>query len=344
MSSQKVKGSLDMNSRERVFALLEGRPTDHLAVMPITMMFAARHIGAKYGGYAVDHRVLVEAQIRTAQDFAFDHVSAITETREAPDCGAVIQYFEDQPYAIEERQARLAEKADLANLKSPDPRDAQHMRDRIQAIALLKEKVGHEKIVEGWVEGPCGAAADLRGIHTLMLDFFDDALFVRELFEFVLQLGLRFGRAQIAAGADVIGVGDPVASLVGPRIYEEMVWPFQKQLVDGLHRMGACVRLHICGDIRHILEAIGRLDCEIVDIDSMVPISAAREKMGVEQILLGGIDPVRVMQDGTSLQVAEAIAECHRQAGPRFILGAGCEVPPATPAENLLELSRYASD
>ena len=36
-----------MNSRDRVFAMLGGRPVDCLPVMPITMMFAADQIGAK---------------------------------------------------------------------------------------------------------------------------------------------------------------------------------------------------------------------------------------------------------------------------------------------------------
>ena len=111
-----------MTGRERVLALLDGRPVDHLPLMPITMMFAADQIGAKYGTYALDHRVMVEAQIRTAEKFAFDHVSGITETREAPDCGAAVRYFEDQPYAMDEQNARLASKADLTELKMPGPR------------------------------------------------------------------------------------------------------------------------------------------------------------------------------------------------------------------------------
>ena len=331
-----------MNSRERVLALLEGRATDRLPLMPITMMFAARHVGAKYGRYALDHRLLVEAQTRTAEDFSFDHVSAITETREAPDCGATIQLFEDQPYAIDEGHARLADKGVLSRLSAPDPLEATHMSDRLQAIALLRERAGSERIVEGWVEGPCGGAADLRGINTLMLDFYDDPHFVRDLFEFVLQLGIRFGKAQVDAGADLIGVGDPAASLVGPKIYDEVVWPWQKRLVDGLHEVGARVRLHICGNTRRSLRKMAALGCEIVDIDSKVSLTDARAEMGPDQVLLGGIDPVRVLQNGTPQQVAQAIAECRRQAGPRYILGAGCEVPPDTPPENLLTLTAYA--
>ncbi len=315
---------------------------DRLPLMPITMMFAARHIGAKYGRYALDHRLLVEAQVRTAGDFSFDHVSAITETREAPDCGATIQLFEDQPYAIDEGHARLADKGVLARLSVPDPLEAVHMRDRVHAIARLKERAGREKIVEGWVEGPCGGSADLRGINTLMLDFYDDPPFVRDLFEFVLQLGIRFGKTQVDAGADLIGVGDPAASLVGPKIYEEFVWPWQKRLVDGLHGIGARVRLHVCGNTRRILKGMAALGCEIVDVDSKVSLADARKEMGTDQVLLGGIDPVRLLQNGTPRRVTEVIEECHRQAGPRYILGAGCEVPPDTPPENLLALAAYA--
>jgi MtaA/CmuA family methyltransferase len=333
-----------MNSRERVFSLLEGRPTDHLALMPITMMFAARHIGKKYGKYALDHRVMAEAQLRTAEDFGFDHVSGITETREAPDCGARVQLFEDQPWAMDESHALLAEKSGLKGLKSPNPMEARHMRDRIDGLALFKNRVGEERIVEGWVEGPCGASADLRGINRLMLDFYDDPGFVRDLFDFVLELALCFGKAQVEAGADLIGIGDPAASLVGPHLYEEFVWPYERRLVDGLHRTGARVRLHICGNTRRILEAIGKLDCDIVDIDSSVPVREAREKMGPQPILLGGIDPVRVLQNGTPQQIVEAVAECHRQAGTRFIVGAGCEVPPDTPPANLHALARYAQE
>lgn len=64
-----------MDGRERVLALLAGAETDHLAAMPMTMMFAANHAGVPYLDYARDHRVLVRSQIKTATDFGFDHSS-----------------------------------------------------------------------------------------------------------------------------------------------------------------------------------------------------------------------------------------------------------------------------
>ena len=175
-----------------------------------------------------------------------------------------------------------------------------------------------------------------------MMDFFDDPPFVRDLFAFVIELELGFAREQLRAGADVIGVGDAAASLVGPDIYNEFVWPYEKKLVDGIHALGSKVRLHICGNIRRILEGIGKLGCDIVDLDSMVPVSEARQKMGPQALLLGNLNPVSVLRNADPARVTAEVAECHRQAGSRFIVGAGCEVPRDTPPENLRALCAYA--
>lgn len=331
-----------MNGRERFLALMHGSPMDSPPVMPITMMFAVDQIGRKYLEYAMDYRILAEAQIRTAEAFDFDHVSCIAETREAPDCGATVEYFEDQPPSVVESQALLADKTRLVGLRVPDPEDGPRMTDRLRGIALLKERMGNDKIIEGWVEGPCGAAADLRGIGSLMLDFYDNAAFVRDLFEYVLEVGLRFARAQVEAGADLVGIGDPAASLVGPHIYKEFVWPFEKRLLQSIHAAGGRARLHICGNTRSILKDMGSLGCDVVDLDSLVPMAEGRQKMGPGQVLLGNLDPVRDLKDGTPHSIRAAVAECQRDAGLAYIVGAGCEVPRDTPSANLHAMVQFA--
>jgi MtaA/CmuA family methyltransferase len=332
-----------MTGRERILAHLEGRPVDRLPLMPITMQFACDQIGARYRDYCTDYRVLVEGQLRTAEKFGFDYVNTMSDpAREAADCGATVEYFDDQPVALLEENALLVEKSRLSGLKIPDPLGGGRMHNGIKALALLRQKLKGEKLIEGWIEGPCAEAADLRGINTLMLDFFDDPAFVRDLFEFVLEMELRFARAQVEAGAEMIGIGDAAASLVGPQIYDEFVWPFVKRMVEGVHALGAKARLHICGNTKKILGGMGNLGCEIVDLDSLAPMNEARSQMGPGQILLGNLNPVTIIRGGKPDTVNDAIAECHCQAGARFIVGAGCEIPRDTPLENLNALATYA--
>ncbi len=331
-----------MNGRERVIAMLQGRPTDHLPVMPITMMFASDLAGVRYRDYATDFRVMAECQTRVAEGFQFDYVSVISDPCcEAADLGAGIKYFPDQPPAIDEEHALLADKHKLSELKIPDPAEGGRRANRVKAAALLKERSRGKKIVEGWIEGPCAEAADLRGINALMLDFFDAPQFITDLFAFVLETEVAFAKAQVEAGAELIGIGDAAASLVGPKLYEEFVWPFEKKMVDRVHQLGAYVRLHICGNTRKILEGIGRLGCDMVDLDWPVPVAEARTAMGPGQVLLGNLDPVRDLRNGTPDSVSAAVGECHRQAGPRFIVGAGCEVVRDTPPANLEAMVRY---
>jgi len=334
-----------MNGRERILAMLEGRPVDSLPAMPITMMFAADQIGAKYYDYATDFKVLAEAQIRVAERFDFDYVSVISDPGcEASALGAALKFFPDQPPAVDEENALLKDKAGLTILKVPDPEHAERMHCRALAVKLLKERVGVDKAVEGWIEGPCAEGADLRGINTLMLDFYDDPPFVRDLFEFIVEVELRFAKFQVEMGADLIGVGDAAASLVGPKFYNEFVWPYERKLVGALHAKGIKTRLHICGNTRKILGGMGRLDCSMVDLDWLSPISEGREKMGTQQVLLGNLDPVRVLKEGTPESVYEAVGNCHREAGTRFIVGPGCEVPRGTPPANLKAMISYARE
>jgi MtaA/CmuA family methyltransferase len=332
-----------MNSRERVLALLDGRPVDHLPCMPLTMMFASDRIGRKYLDYATDFRVEVEGQIRVAEEFEFDYVTFCTDPGcEPADLGAAVIYFPDQPPALDESNALLADKRRLTTLRIPDPLSPGRMNNGVKAVALFKERVGDSKLIEAWVEGPCAEAADLRGINGLMLDFYDDPDFVRDLFDFVVEMELTWAKVQIEAGADLIAVGDAAASLVGPKIYNTMIWPYEKRMVDAIHAMGVRVRLHICGNTRHILDGMGRLGCDIVDLDYLTPVGEARQKLGPLPAIMGNMDPVRSLRDGTPDTILRELAECHRHAGERFVVGAGCEVPRDTPSENVQVLSAYA--
>ena len=326
-----------MNSLERYLATLEGRPLDHLVRVPILMQFAAEHIGSHYGAFASDFRVLTEANLVCAREFGIDQVSTISDPyRETQGYGANIIYGRDMvPYC---EKHPLEDDPDLTKLTRPDPHKSERMRDRIEAVRAYHTRAGGEYSILGWVEGPAAEATDLRRMDNFFMDLMDDGEYAGELMDLCVDVALDFGRAQIEAGADTIGIGDAAASQISRGLYEELVLPRQKRLVRGLKEAGAKVRMHICGNITHLLPGLASLELDIIDVDHMVDLRAVREQLGTRTAIAGNIDPVAGVLRSTPDAIRQAVRDCHAQAGDPFMVCAGCEIPSRTPLENLRAL------
>ena len=132
----------------------------------------------------------------------------------------------------------------------------------------------------------------------------------------------------------IIGIGDAAASLIGPVYYREFVLPYERELIREIHGRGGIVKLHICGDISKLLPDIATTGADMVDIDWMVDLRRARAVLGPEVCLCGNFDPVAVLLQARPDDVRDACRRSIEQAGAPFVLSAGCEVPPDTPADN----------
>jgi MtaA/CmuA family methyltransferase len=212
------------------------------------------------------------------------------------------------------------------------------MNDRLLAVRALHARVGGECSVLGWVEGPAAEAADLRGVQDFLLDLMDDEAACRALMTRCTQTAIRFALAQLAEGADTIGVGDAIASQLPPDLYRSAVWPFEKQLVDAIHAKGGHVKLHICGNIKHLLPFLGELHLDVLDIDHMVNPADARLAVGPGVAIAGRVDPVSDVLKGTPESIRAAAAASYAAIGNPHLVMAGCEIPPGTPVENLKAL------
>ena len=325
-----------MNSLERYLKTIKGEPIDYLARIPIVMQFAAEYIGSNYGKFASDYKVLVEANIACAKDFGFDQLSAISDPyRETQGFGAEIEYVENGvPRCI----TLPLKGKDISTLKKPDPYSSERMFDRVKAIKLYKEKCFGEYSIMGWVEGPAAEAADVYGLSDFYMDIMLDSGFIAELMDKVTDTAIDFAKAQLEAGADTIGIGDAVCSQISPEVYEEFILPREKRLVDAIKAMGGYVRLHICGNITHLLPGISTLDIDILDVDHMVDMAEAREILGDQIILAGNIDPVSGIKDGNPESISNYMSNTYKSVGNPLMVCAGCEIPSKTPNENLKSL------
>lgn len=324
-----------MNSYERVAARLQGNPVDRPPNFDIMMQFAAHYINEPLSRYYQDYRVLCAANFAVQEAFSLDILQAISDPyRETADFGAVIEFPHDSLLLC--KQPLLAEPDGLRKLGRPDPASSRRMRDRLEAIRLFRERAGGQIPIMGWVEGAMAEAADLRGVSTLMTDLVDRAEWVTDLLEHVVEVEIAFARAQVAAGADIIGLGDAVASQVSRRAYRRFALPYEQRIFAAVHEMGALARLHICGDTSHILADMAETGADIIDVDWMVDMARAAEVFGPRQSVCGNQDPVTVMLQGTPEAVRQATLSCMRAGGSRSISAAGCEIPDGTPPANLL--------
>ena len=328
-----------MDGLGRYMGVLDGRQIDVLPRLPIVMAFAARFIGSNYAAFASDHRVLVEANLRCAEHFGFDQVSTISDPyRETQGFGATIEYVEDGvPRCV---APPLAGSTDLGRLARPDPQRSERMLDRVRAIALYRDRVEGRYSIMGWVEGPAAEAADLRGVTRLLLDLARNRPFAEELMDLCVEVGVEFALAQLRAGADTIGIGDSIASQVSASMYEAVILPRERRLVEAIRAAGGRARLHICGDITHLLPGVARLAADIVDLDWQVDMREARRMLGPGTVLVGNLDPVSVVMEGTPAQIAEGVRGIYRDVGNPYMVAAGCEIPRDTPEANLLALCR----
>ena len=332
-----------MNSLERVRKRLAGEPVDRAPNFSIMMTFAAHHIGQPLSRYYLDYRVLGEANLAVLSDFDLDIVQVISDPyREAADFGASIEFPTDNLPIC--RVPLIQERSDAGRLRVPDPLAGGRMTDRVEGIRYLRQRVGGQVPVMGWVEGGLAEAADLRGVSTLLLDLYDDPLWVRDLLEICVEAEIAFARAQVEAGADIIGMGDAIASQVGPAMYREFALPYEQRIFAAVREMGAKCRLHICGDITHILPDVIKSGADIVDVDWMVDFGYATEVCGSRAAVCGNYDPVAVLLQGKPERVRRAVFDCLAVGGKRSFIMAGCEVPDGTPQTNLLAQAEALRD
>lgn len=332
-----------MTPWERYHSVLTGHPVDHSPRIPIVMQFAAEYIGGNYAVFAADHRVLVEANIRCAEDFGFDQLSCISDPyRETAGFGAKIKYRTD---GVPECLAPpLAALTDYSNLTPPVPEQVERMRDRLDAIRLYRERWGDHYSVMGWVEGPAALAGDLNDLSEFLMDLMDEPASAAQLLDLCTDTSIQFALAQIEAGADTIGVGDAICSQISYGVYQDLIWPRQLRLLNAIKSAGAFVRLHICGQTQHLWPKLTQLPIDILDCDHMVDLVAARREFPAHVVLAGNHNPVQDLRFGEPAAIRAKTIRARAEAGARFMVNAGCEIPAGTPPENLRALCepRYA--
>jgi len=156
-------------------------------------------------------------------------------------------------------------------------------------------------------------------------------------------------RMQVDAGADVIVDCTDFCLKEGPffkpSIYEGLIFPHLKMLVDAAHGRGAQFIMHTDGNLWPILE--GLVSTGIDALHSIDPSAGMRIKdvktlYGERLALCGNVDAASLLSYGSSDEVARAARDCIDEGAPGggyFLTSSNC-IYRAVPVANALALAK----
>ncbi len=335
-----------MSGRERVFAAMHFQPTDVLPVQPLIAEYSIASVGMSMREYYSNAGNFARAQVATHRMVGHDMLFLASDQYYIVEgMGGGYEFTENEAPAQLEPPARELDR--VFDLRVPNPYTDGRMPMVLDAIHLVRRQVGNEVALRAPGVGVTSFAASLVGINRLLteLGMVEAGLpearpdVITRCFELAAETLTKWGLACKEAGADVQNHGDSLASsdVLSPRIYARWSQPYERQVISAWKAHGIPAALHICGNTTPILSLMAETGAAFIEIDHKVNLRRAKEVVGRRACLIGNLDPVAVLVEGTPEEVRQAAEDCIAAAasGGGYILGTGCHVPRPTPPQNL---------
>jgi [methyl-Co(III) methanol-specific corrinoid protein]:coenzyme M methyltransferase len=321
--------------KTRLLAALEGKPVDKVPVCSVTQTGIVELmdvVGAPWPEAHTNPELMAKLAIANHELSGLEAVRipyCLTVLVEAMGCEINMGTKNRQPSVTAHPYPKDLEGASV-------PADLLQ-RGRIpvvlEAIKIIRKKVGPDVPIIGGMEGPITIASDLVSVKSFM----KWSLKKTDLFEQVLDLAteaaIMYANALVEAGADIISVADPVASpdLMSPD-------SFKKFLKARLQKFSASVDsvtvLHICGNVNSILSDMADCGFEGLSVEEKVGSpKKAKEIIGNRARFVGNISSPFTLLPGP---VDKIKAEARQVLAEGVdVLAPGCGIAPMTPLENI---------
>jgi uroporphyrinogen decarboxylase len=117
---------------------------------------------------------------------------------------------------------------------------------------------------------------------------FTNPTLAHQLLQGITDVTIRYLKAQVKAGADMVQVFDSWAGILGTEQYATFSLPYLKQIASAIHEVP--VTLFSKGAITSI-PAIAQLDCNTVGLDWNMDVATVRSQIGNSRTLQGNLDP-----------------------------------------------------
>lgn len=330
-----------MNSLERVQATMAGKIPDRVPVCLHNFMLATREAGVRMEEYRSDPQAIATVHLQALEKYGHDCLMIDTDTTMIAEAmGAKSACAPNEPGRIVAPAIRSLAEAD--RLKVVNPQTDGRIPAILEGVRLLAKQVGREVAIRGNADQMAfSLACEVRGIENFLMDLVEnpDNPLIMQLLEVCYQSHIAVHRALAQAGAHFTSLGDSLAGpdMVSPQMFHRFAQPFEERLAKDLARDGIFTVFHICGDTTKILNFLSEYSACGFELDYKTDAAKAKSTVGAQHVLFGNIDPGGVLAHGSADDVREKTRELIAvwKPGARFVLNAGCALPPITPPENL---------
>lgn len=222
----------------------------------------------------------------------------------------------------------------VSEYKKLKPMNFNEGREKVvlDAIKILKEKNENVPIV-GNITGPISTASSLMEPVDFYKELRKKNKEAHEFMNFVTEEIIKFARAQIDAGADVIAISDPSGSgeILGPKDFEQFVVKYINQIIDALQEEKIGTIVHICGQMRSVYKQVNMIKSDALSFDSVVSMKSARENLP-DRILMGNVSTY-ALEFGTPEKISSLTNKCIEDGSN--IISPACGLGTKSPLENI---------
>jgi len=334
----------EMTSLERVQAVLHGLLPDRVPVIPQAFLFSARTAGWHIGEINRSPARLAESHRICQEKYGYDGcVIDVDDATLAEACGAKVNFRERDVASVDEHQPVLNDLGEIDSLRLPDPMKDGRLGEWLETTERLVSMVGGHVFVMGRADqGPFDLLCLLRGAQNMMMDLLtEDEEKIFHAMEWATEAHIRFARAQLTAGAHATSMGDSYAgqNLISPDAYRKFAYPYEKKVVEALAGRTGAYSVHICGDTTRIVQDMGTLGADILEVDWKNDMAETRRLVPEHVVLMGNVNPSDPLVYGTPDDVrAQSKKIIEGTQGRGLILSSGCAMGEDTKEENMRAL------
>ena len=200
-----------------------------------------------------------------------------------------------------------------------------------------------------YVVGPVTLAGLLQTAERVAMDSVLDPDRLDVLCSFSTKIIEKYAHALINAGADIICILEPTASILGPKEFRRFSGHYVSHIIESYKYANIETVYHTCGNTMHLIAEMASTGVAALSLDSPecgVDMAKAAQLIPENIMIMGNVNPTYTLNDGSVEMVKKATTELMEQMRPypNFILSTGCDLPPETPIENMKAFMQAGRD